>query len=88
MVDCARSSLVPLRLLRRCGVKTIEALVLTHNDADHVGGAAGVLDSYRGCVKKVYWLQDRPPKTMRFLDVCDREITEGRKGKRGQATLW
>src|SRR5690606_16426125 len=39
--DAGERRVVPF--LRRRGVRTLEALVLTHPDLDHIGGAAAVL---------------------------------------------
>ncbi len=41
--DAGRSRVVPYLL--RHGVRRLEALVLTHADGDHIGGAAAVLDA-------------------------------------------
>ncbi|HEX2166920.1 MAG TPA: ComEC/Rec2 family competence protein, partial [Longimicrobiales bacterium] len=42
--DAGRDRVVPYLLAR--GVRRIEALVLTHPDADHIGGAEAVLDAF------------------------------------------
>lgn len=42
--DAGRARVVPY-LLRR-GVRRIDALILTHPDADHIGGAAAVLEAF------------------------------------------
>jgi competence protein ComEC len=34
-------------LLRRAGIHRLDTLVLTHGDADHIGGAAGVIGEFR-----------------------------------------
>ncbi len=44
-VDAGRRVVVPF--LRRHGVRTLDALVLTHGDADHLGGAPAVVDALR-----------------------------------------
>lgn len=43
--ETGKDVLVPL--LRKRGVRTLEALILTHLDADHIGGAAAVLEEMR-----------------------------------------
>jgi competence protein ComEC len=42
--DAGRDRVVPFLL--RHGARRIEALILTHPDADHIGGAAAVLDAF------------------------------------------
>jgi len=44
-VDAGRRVVVPF--LRRHGVRTLDALVLTHGDADHLGGAPAVVAALR-----------------------------------------
>ncbi len=34
-------------VLRRAGVRRLDALVLTHGDPDHIGGAAAIIDEFR-----------------------------------------
>jgi competence protein ComEC len=36
-----------VRALRRLGVRELEALILTHPDGDHIGGASAVLSNFR-----------------------------------------
>ncbi len=78
IIDCARSSYLPLRVLRRLGIKTIEVLVVTHNDIDHVGGAAGIVERYPGTINKVYYLCDRPLEDIMLFRLCKNEIAQGR----------
>jgi competence protein ComEC len=42
--DAGRDRVVPFLL--RHGARRVEALILTHPDADHIGGAAAVLDAF------------------------------------------
>lgn len=67
---------VPLRLLKR-HVHTLEALVISHNDADHDGGTARILQAYPKAIRQIYFLADRPVKYMRTLALIEAE------GKRG-----
>jgi competence protein ComEC len=46
--DAGRARVIPY-LLRR-GVRRVDALILTHPDADHIGGAAAVLDAFDVCL--------------------------------------
>jgi len=65
VIDCGPcGSRETLTLLRR-HVDTIEALVISHNDADHDYNAPGVLAEYRKAINKIFFLQDRNVKEMR-----------------------
>ncbi|GHT37611.1 hypothetical protein FACS189427_10780 [Planctomycetales bacterium] len=46
-------------LLTRLQIQTIEALVLSHNDNDHIGDAKNIFDTYRNNINEVYFLEDR-----------------------------
>ncbi|MDR2170540.1 MAG: hypothetical protein LBP59_10395 [Planctomycetaceae bacterium] len=46
-------------LLKEHNIQHIEALILSHNDADHVGDVKNVLDCFCGCIDKIYLLIDR-----------------------------
>jgi competence protein ComEC len=50
---------VLIDLLCRLGVTSIDALILTHNDADHTGGSNGLIETFHGIIKKVWFLDDR-----------------------------
>lgn len=67
---------VPLRLLRR-HVQTIEALVISHNDADHDGGAARILQAFPRAIERIYYLTDRPVRQIRTYCVVKREREAG-----------
>jgi beta-lactamase superfamily II metal-dependent hydrolase len=45
-------------------VDTIEALVISHNDADHDYNAPGVLTEYRKAIIRIFFLQDRNVQEM------------------------
>ena len=51
---------------------TIEGIVLTHNDADHAGAIAALIDAGRGRIGTVYFLVDRNPKDSRFVQLFAR----------------
>ncbi|MEX0702017.1 MAG: MBL fold metallo-hydrolase [Planctomycetales bacterium] len=60
VIDCGRSYVVLGDLLHRwLRIRRIEALILSHNDVDHVGGVAGLVRQYRRAIDRVYFLQDR-----------------------------
>ena len=70
VIDCPRgphcSPLPTLRLLQRHGIASIEVLAISHNDADHEGGAAAILMEYSSRIGQVAMLQDRAAPDMRF----------------------
>jgi beta-lactamase superfamily II metal-dependent hydrolase len=59
VIDGGPSAEIPLILLCRY-VDTIEALFVSHNDADHHRGVIQILQQYRGAIKQFYFLEDRP----------------------------
>ena len=48
-----------LSLLKNRDIQKIEALILSHNDQDHIGEAAAVLDNYKKRIDRVCFLEDR-----------------------------
>ena len=61
VIDCGpKSSTETLRLLERY-VKTIEALIISHNDKDHDGNVGRILNHYRNAINAIYFLKDRTP---------------------------
>lgn len=68
VIDCGpRCVTAPLRLLNHCGVEFIDALVVTHNDRDHCGGAAQLLGAYPRAIEQIYFLSDRVAQRNTFL---------------------
>lgn len=59
---------VPLKLLKK-HVNKIEALIVSHNDADHDGGVARILEAFPRAVEHIYYLSDRPAKNIRTYCV-------------------
>lgn len=66
-----RNSPVVDWLTRRPTLK-IRSIVITHNDADHVGALAAIIDVCRSRIETVYILVDRPIKDDRFAKLFDR----------------
>jgi beta-lactamase superfamily II metal-dependent hydrolase len=50
----------------------IEGIVLTHNDADHAGALAALIDAARFRIECVYFLLDRNAKDSRFVRLFSR----------------
>ena len=70
VVDCGpRSSNQTIKLLEQCGVSTIEALIISHNDSDHDGNIAEVLAAFPKAIKEIFFLRDRSPENIRTLSV-------------------
>lgn len=68
---------IPLQLLKRY-VHTVELLVLSHNDQDHDGGAARIVEAYPRAINRVLFLVDRPAKELtRTLKVLLAERAAG-----------
>lgn len=76
VIDCGPSARIPLRLLRRY-VDQIVALVVSHNDKDHHGGASAILVAYQNAIDRVYFLQDRPVERIALFALVKRACEEG-----------
>jgi competence protein ComEC len=61
VVDCGpkNSQDIPIALLRGKNVTWIEALVLTHNDKDHIGGLKNLLAEFKGDIHRIFYTGDR-----------------------------
>ncbi len=79
VIDCGpkSGSFVPLKLLKRY-VDRIVALVISHNDADHLGGASGVLSAYPNAIDCLYVLQDRPFGESPLYSLIESELRSKR----------
>jgi competence protein ComEC len=62
--------------------RDIQAIVITHNDADHVGALPSVLDAAKS-INQVYMLQDRPAAKAPFTKLF-RRVVEGELNGRYQ----
>jgi competence protein ComEC len=67
-----------LALLRYFNITTIAQLIITHNHADHAGGAEQLLTAYAGRIEQVWFLCDRSLSNSRFWQHLEREINSGR----------
>jgi competence protein ComEC len=76
VIDCGPAASIPLKLLRRY-VDRIVALIVSHNDKDHHGGAAQILAAYPKAVDCLYFLQDRPLEKLYLYAVAKHERESG-----------
>ena len=75
--DCGpHTSIVTLKFLKRY-VDTIEALIISHNDSDHDGGVADLLQSYPKAINNIYFLKDRPSHLIRTWMITEHELKVG-----------
>jgi competence protein ComEC len=68
----SRSSGVLLSLLHELGTRTIEAIIVSHNDKDHVDGACEILSTYRYRVRNLFFLIDRPISNIKIFTEARR----------------
>ena len=83
----AQARQVPLTLLSDLKVQRIEALVVSHNDSDHHGGAREILWAHRDKVQSVYFLVDRPLNEIKILRSAKR-VDADRVSKGRPAIEW
>ena len=77
VIDCGpRGSQQTIALLRQY-VDTIEALIISHNDADHDFNAPRVLSQFRKAINRIFFLQDREVQEMRRTFAVMRYAREG-----------
>lgn len=76
VIDCGSQARVPLKLLKRY-VDRIVALVVSHNDRDHHGGAAGIVAAYPRNIDRVYFLKDRPVADIGLYAVVKKALDRG-----------
>jgi glyoxylase-like metal-dependent hydrolase (beta-lactamase superfamily II) len=77
-----------MRLLDRYLEGSIEALVISHNDADHDGAAARLFEQYASRIKHVCFLRDRPPRRINLLSLVVAEQRSGRFRGRHEASVY
>lgn len=77
VIDCGpRTSTVTLEFLKRY-VDTIDLLVISHNDVDHDGGVADIIQAYPKAINRIFFLKDRPTNLIRTWMVVKHEIAVG-----------
>ena len=77
VIDCGPRGNELLTLLERLQVREIERLIISHNDADHSGGAAAVLTQYRNAIGEVWFVHDTRLLETRFWKKIQEELTQG-----------
>ena len=81
VIDCGdEGNRTTLDLLRAREVQFLDHILVTHNDGDHCGGLLALLTAFRGRVGRVWFLEDRPPEDIRFLDRLEQLGDEGAFG--------
>ena len=69
VIDCGpRGSKQTIQLLKQY-VKTIEALIISHNDIDHDFNIEEVLAAFPKAITRIFFLRDHPPENIRTLSV-------------------
>ena len=77
VIDCGpRGSQQTIALLRQY-IDTIEALIISHNDADHDYNVPRILSQYRKAINRIFFLQDREAQEMRRTFAVMRHAKEG-----------
>lgn len=84
VIDCGASKCgVPFALLKRY-VDQIVALIVSHNDKDHYGGASAIIAAYPNAIDQVYFLQDRPVEQIVLYAVVKRAYEEGKLARKAR----
>ena len=77
VIDCGPRTRELLTVLIRCRIERIERLIISHNDADHSGGAAALLDEYRNRIGQIWFVQDSRLLTTTFWKKLNEEVENG-----------
>lgn len=77
IVDCGPRGFTPVRALQHFGVREIVALIVSHNDADHYGGTAQLIQSFPKQIRHIYFLEDRPARKTPLLPLIRHELEAG-----------
>jgi beta-lactamase superfamily II metal-dependent hydrolase len=85
VLDGGPSSSVPLAFLKGRGVKTLAALIVSHNDSDHDKGASDILTAYQESIQDLFFLEDRPHEQIRIYSLAHR--LNNRRRAEGRAPI-
>lgn len=77
LIDCGPSISAAMAQFLRRFVVTIDALIISHNHADHDGGVARILQMYPLAIRRIYFLQDAPAKHIKTYRLAKREMAAG-----------
>ena len=76
IIDAGPSStMVPLEILHDHKVGFIEAIVVSHNDRDHIGGVTKIVDQFRGAIRRAFYVGDRSNNLA--VELFDDEFKRG-----------
>lgn len=77
VIDCGpQNSTTTIELLKRY-VDFVDVLVISHNDSDHDGGVARILENYPKAIDKIYFLSDRTSNQIKTFRLAIREYEAG-----------
>jgi competence protein ComEC len=82
MIDTGRDATLATSCLERLGIDRVELLVLTHYDADHVGGVAAVSDLAESVIVGET-TREADEKTLHVLRAAGVSIVQGSAGMTG-----
>jgi competence protein ComEC len=79
VIDCGPVGAGQARqLLKASKIDSIEALIITHNDNDHDGHAAAIIEAYPNAIKDIYFLADREPEEISLRKTLARLMQNDR----------
>ena len=79
VIDCGgMQARTVISLLNRFRVSTITRLIVTHNHADHSGGAVALLTAYQNRVDEIWMVYDTVLDHSVFWQRIDEDVTAGR----------
>jgi len=76
VIDCGPLSTILMEVLDDPKIRSIEALILSHNDDDHAGGVNQVLTTHGTKIKRVFYFQDRPVRKIVFFPLLKKWFEE------------
>ncbi len=77
VIDCGPKGIMPVHALKYFGVSEIVALIVSHNDSDHYGGAAQIIQSFPKQIHQIYFLEDRLTRRTQLLTNIRHELKTG-----------